>query len=106
MEKKKNNKIGLTEIFMAKAGKGNKGFDRCFHGTINREIDEDNKPFVFSKIDVNDGYIIARGNDQWELGDKLDELVLLVLDHDLHENDCITAFNPKFRFDEKIFYMN
>ena len=26
--------IELTEIFMAKAGKGNAGFDKCFHGKI------------------------------------------------------------------------
>lgn len=104
MEKKKN--IGLTEIFMAKCGKGNKGFDRCFHGTIDRYFDEDENPFVFSKITVNDGYIIARGTDQWDVGDKLDELVMLILDHDLHKNDCITAINPKFKFDVKRIYMN
>lgn len=104
MEKKKN--IKLTEIFMAKAGKGNKGFDRCFHGTINRDFDDNGNPVVYGNIKVNDGYIIAMAEDQFELGDKLDELVLMILDHDLHNTDCITAINPKFKFDVKQIYMN
>lgn len=86
---------------MAKAGKGNKGFDRCFHGTIRRETDA-----VFGNINVNDGYIIAKASNQFELGDKLDELVLMILDHDLHGNDYITALNPKFKFDLKRINMN
>lgn len=97
--------INLVEIFTAKAGLGMKGFDRCFHGTIKREIDDGN-PVVFGKININDGHIIATAKDQWELGDRLDELVLLILDHDLHNMDCITALNPKFKFDVKKIYMN
>ncbi|MDA3781476.1 MAG: hypothetical protein PF487_14800 [Bacteroidales bacterium] len=104
MGKKKN--IKLTEIFTAKAGRDNKGFDRCFHGIINRDVDEDGNLFVFSKITVNDGYIIARGTDQWDIRDKLDELVMLILDHDLHKTDCVTAINPKFKFELKQIYMN
>ena len=96
--------INITEIFMAKAGKN--GWDRCFHGTIKREIDDDGKSVVYSKIDVNDCEIYATAKDQWELGEKLDDIVLMILDHDLHENDCITAINPKFKFDVKKIYMN
>lgn len=103
---KKNVNVEITEIFMAKAGKGNKGFDKCFHGTIRRERDDNENPVVFGKIDVNDCEITATAKDQWELGDKLDELVLMILDHDLHENDCITALNPKFKFDVNRIYMN
>jgi len=69
---------------MAKAGKGNSGFDRCFHGTIRREHDENGNPIVYGKIKVNDCIIYASAPDQWELGDKLDEMVLLILDYDLH----------------------
>ena len=103
---KKKKEIKLTEIFMAKAGKGMKGFDRCFHGTINKYFDEEEKQFVFGKINVNDGYIIARANDRKELGDKLDELVILILDHDLHETDCVTAINPNFKFEVNRIFMN
>jgi len=85
MKKKLN--IEITEIFMAKYGIGNKGFDRCFHGTIKRKTDVDGNPFVFSEIKVNDGYIKANGKDQWELGEKLDELVIYSLDHNYGELD-------------------
>ena len=82
MNKKKDLKIEITELFMAKAGK--KGWDRCFHGTIKREIDSDGKPVVFGKIKVGDGYIYAMAIDQWILGDMLDEIVLMVLDKGIH----------------------
>lgn len=76
--------ISITEIFMSKAGIGNKGFDRCFHGTIRREKDADGNPVVYGKIKVNDGYIYATAKDQWELGDKLDSMVIMILDDGLH----------------------
>lgn len=86
--------------------KARNDFSRCFHGTIRRERDDDGNPVVFGKIDVNDCEIQATAKDQWELGEKLDDLVLLILDHDLHENDCVTAINPKFKFDVNRIYMN
>lgn len=82
MIKDKGLKIQLTEIFMAKAGKN--GWDRCFHGTITRGIDDNGNPVVCGKIKVNDGYICAKASDQWELGENLDELVLIVLDEGIH----------------------
>ena len=54
---------------MAKAGK--KGWDNCFYGTITR-----GNGVVHGNIKMGNGYIIACGKDQWELGEKLDELVL------------------------------
>lgn len=84
MRKKMN--IEITEIFMAKTGRGKKSWDNCFHGTIRRERDADGNPVVYSKIKVNDGYIIATAKDQWELGEKLDELVLINLTPNLCNN--------------------
>lgn len=78
----KSPNIEITELFMAKAGK--KGWDRCFHGTIKRDVDEDGNPVVYGKIKVNDGYIIAKATDQWILGEILDEMVLMVLDLGIH----------------------
>ena len=78
--------IKLTEIFMAKCGMGMSGYDRCFHGTIKRDFDNNGNPIVFGKIYVNDGYIVAMASDQWELGEKLDELVIMVLDYGLNDN--------------------
>ena len=80
MEKPLN--IEITEIFMAKAGRGMKGFDKCFHGTIKRSTDENGNPVVFGKINVNDTTIEASAKDQWELGDILDEMVLEVLSNE------------------------
>jgi len=80
MEKPLN--IEITEIFMAKAGRGMKGFDKCFHGTIKRSTDENGNPVVFGKINVNDTIIEASAKDQWELGDILDEMVLEVLSNE------------------------
>lgn len=34
----------------------------------------DGNPVVYCKIKINDGYIYAMSSDQWELGEKLDEL--------------------------------
>lgn len=79
-------KIEITELFMAKCGKGNKGFDMCFHGTIRRERDIEDNPIIYGKIKVNDGHIYATGKDQWELGNKLDELVILIIKYGLHHN--------------------
>jgi len=81
MEKKVN--IEITEIFMAKCGDD---WNRCFHGTICRKRDDDGNPVVFGKIKVNDGYIYATAPDQWELGEKLDTIVEMILDYDLHNN--------------------
>ena len=80
MEKKMN--IEITEIFMAKAGKGKASWDNCFHGTIKRCRDENDNPIVYGKIKVNDQIIQASAKDQWELGEKLDELVLFELNRD------------------------
>lgn len=83
-------KVEITEIFMAKAGIGMKGFDRCFHGTIKREKDENENPVVRGKIliknEIHDGYIYAMAEDQWKLGDKLDQLVVMVVDKGLHDD--------------------
>jgi len=84
---KKELKVEMSEIFMAKCGIGNKGFDRCFHGTIRRERDENENPVVFGDIKVNDGYILANAKDQWELGEKLDQMVMMILDKGLHNDE-------------------
>ncbi len=80
-------KIQITEIFLAKAGND---FSRCFHGIIKREKDEHGTPFVFGKILVknrkHNGYIYSRASDQWILGEKLDEMVLLILDNGLNDD--------------------
>ncbi|HKK61177.1 MAG TPA: hypothetical protein VJ951_01375 [Bacteroidales bacterium] len=90
---RKKDKLEITEIFMAKTGKGNAGFDRCFYGTIKRGHDINGNPVVYGKIKVNDGYIYATASSQWELGEKLDEMVLLILNYDLHNMSSTNSWN-------------
>lgn len=91
--KKKEIKIELTELFMAQADKY-----RCFYGTIKRDIDTNGNPAVYGKIKVNDGYIYAMAGNQDELGKRLDDLVVMILDKGLHSvagktiNICDTDF--------------
>ena len=79
----KPSKIEITEIFMAKAGND---WSKCFHGTIKRLVDAEGNPYVFGKIKVHDSYICASAKQQLELGEKLDEMVLLVLEMGLHSD--------------------
>ena len=69
--------VGIQELFMAKAGKN--GWDRCFHGTIDKRIDADGNPILCGKVKVNDTIIQATASNRDELGEKLDELVLYAL---------------------------
>ena len=55
-------------------------WDRCFWGTIKRETDAKGNPVVYGKVKVLNGFICAQAKDQWELGDMLDEMVLMVLE--------------------------
>ena len=89
MISKKDMNLEISELFMAKAGKT--GWDRCFHGTIKKETDENGNPVVRGKIWVNEGHIISIAEDQWVLGDKLDELVLMILDFGLHSDTGIAS---------------
>ena len=89
---KKQLNIEITEIFMAKAGKN--GWDRCFHGTIRRGFDADGKPIVYGRIKIGEGYIVANARDQWELGEKLDELVVANLTLNLF--DGLEVKDPTF----------
>lgn len=83
MKSKKDGKLAITEIFMAKAGND---FSRCFHGTIKRGHDSDGNPKVWGKIDVNGTTVLSTARDQWELGNKLDQIVLMVLEMGLHSD--------------------
>jgi hypothetical protein len=87
MFKKKQIKIELTEMFMAKASK-----DRCFFGIIKRWTDNDVTPKLFSKICMpNDGFICAQATNQKELGNNLDEMCVMILDMGLHDNAGVTT---------------
>jgi hypothetical protein len=77
--KNKKDSILITELFMAKVPND---YSQCFYGTIRRDTDSHGRTIVYGKIKIGDGYIIASAHDQWELGKKLDEMVLWVLDYE------------------------
>ena len=74
-----------TELFMAKAYR-----DRRFYGTIKRETNSDGTPAVRGKIMVLNGFICAQAACQDVLGERLVELVKMVLDEGLHDDAGIT----------------
>lgn len=88
MEQEKNNKdknpgkerFGLTELFMARAGK--KDWKHCYYGSITRHQDKDGREIsVSGKIDMKNGYIWADAPDMEDLGAKLDELATMIVMH-------------------------
>ena len=48
--------------------------------------DENGNPFVFGQIKINNGYVFSQADNQDELGEKLDEMVTMILDHNLNAN--------------------
>jgi len=60
-------------------------------GTINREKDENDVPAVRGSIKVLEGFSFAQAACRDELGERLDELVLMVLDESLHEDAGVTS---------------
>jgi len=86
MEDKKDDKIQLSEMFMAQAG-----VNRRFYGSIKRGYAEDGNQIVWGKILVNNGFICSMAANQDVLGARLDELVKLVLDEGLHEDEGVTS---------------
>lgn len=60
--------------------------DTRFYGTIHRGSDSDGHPVIPDRIEFNNGFVCAQASDQWELGERLDELVLIILDYGLNDN--------------------
>ena len=81
MAKLDPNKLEITELFMAQAD-----VDRRFFGIIKRLTDDSGNRYCYSEIKVNSGTIYARAKDQDQLGRRLDELCIMVLDCGLHNN--------------------
>lgn len=92
----KQSKIEITEMFMVKSG-----WDRTFVGVITRTELENGTKQVHGAIPVNDCIIRAVAENQDDLGEKLDTLLTLLLDHNIHD------INPKLiRVGEFVLYQN
>ena len=79
MDKKKKEKLEITEMFGAQADK-----DRFFTGCIKRLKDDNGNPFVFSRIVMPDGLLCAREDNQEALGINLDLMAKDIVDGNLH----------------------
>lgn len=89
--KKQVTQVVIKELFMAKAGKN--GWDRCFKGIVDRRTDEHGE-ILHGKVKVNDRIIQASARTKDELGEKLDELVLIALHGDnLYEKKGSISMN-------------
>ena len=67
---------------MAKAG-----WKRCFYGTLNRVTDRDNDSVVCGKIKVYDSMMYSQASNDDDLGNKLDEMAIFILDYDLFKTE-------------------
>lgn len=85
----KEDRFEITELFMVKAGQ--KDWSRRFLGTIKREVNGAGKPMISGRVQVNDCVIYAQAENEELLGEKLDTLVLLVLDFGLHSKAGMTT---------------
>jgi hypothetical protein len=90
---KKQLKVEITEMFMAQTSP-----DNCFYGCIKRLRDDNDKPFVFSRIVMPDGLICASAPEQIELGENLDKIAILVIEKNLHGDAGVSTeiFGSKF----------
>jgi len=83
--------VGIQELILAKAGKN--GWDKCFHGTVDRRTDKKGE-ILHGKVNVRGKIIQASARTADELGEKLDELVLIALHGDnLYEKKGSISMN-------------
>ncbi len=75
----KKDRYEITEFFMTQAVR-----DRRFYGSIKRGFDSDGIPVVYGKITVNNGFVCAMAACQDVLGERLDEIVKMVLGMGMH----------------------
>ena len=85
----KNKKIDIeiTRLYMYKAGK--RDWKRRFMGSIKEGVNSVGNPVICGKVEVNDCTIYAQAPDEEQLGEQMDELVLMILDYGLHKDEGV-----------------
>ncbi len=82
MKKQKGDRkveFALTELFLVVADK-----ERTFVGSMQRGKDEDGRNFVTGKVTVKEGVMVGRAETDRIMGEQLDDVCKLKLDHGLH----------------------
>jgi hypothetical protein len=78
--------IEISELFLVKAD-----WNRTFVGQIIRKTDEDGLSINLGNVTVNEGKIWSKAETQEELGNNLDDICTLKLDHNLHNSCGVTS---------------
>ncbi len=76
----------ITELFMVMAD-----LKRYFVGSLRRDKDDDGNGFVSGKVTVNEGVMVGRAENEQKMGNGLDVVCKLKLDHDLHRKEGKTS---------------
>ena len=71
--------LQISELFLVKAD-----WNRTFMGQIIRETTVDGQEIIRGSVIINDGKAWSVGNSEEELGNNLDDICTLKLDHNLH----------------------
>lgn len=96
MDKKKKEKMEITELFGAQPDK-----DRLFTGCIKRLNDNAGNSFVFSRIVMPDGLLCASASTQDELSSNLDKMCKMIVDEGLHSDAGVSIV-----FLDRDFFLN
>ena len=92
MGHKKTPHLIIQEIYLIKAD-----WERTFFASIRRDQDSKGDLIIYGKVTVLEGYIVASGCSEEDLGSKLDVICKLKLDFGIHtqpEKTC-TIQNKK-----------
>ncbi len=82
----KKSKFDITELFLVVAD-----IKRTFVGSMQRGKDEEGRDFVTGKVTVKEGVMVGRAETGRLMGEQLDNVCKLKLDHGLHEEEGRTS---------------
>jgi len=101
MGKKKDGRFELTELYLVKAD-----WHRTFIGSIERKEDKDGNPIVLGKVVINEGMVYGMAENEEKLGEYLDAICVMKLDHGLHQDAGVfTEICDTEYFLKKIIYI-
>lgn len=79
MAKKKLQDLQFTELYLVKAD-----WNRTYMAQITREKSADGKDIIRGNVVIDEGMVWSMAETEEELGEYLDDICVLKLDHNLH----------------------
>ena len=95
-KKKDDSRFEITELFMAKAD-----WERTYIGTMQRDKIDDTLTVIRGQVEVEGSMVYVRGNSTEEMWGAADEMVMLILDYDLHQTT-----GPKTEIFKNDYFLN